>query len=73
MKVKDLIVELQALDQNLNVLVAGYEGGYNLADPSLETRKFKLDPEPFCGDYDTIVADAGRFDIEGVIINRKIH
>jgi len=55
MTVKQLIEELQQLDPDLHVFVAGYEGGYHYAGVS-EPKEIALDvhDEWYYGPHDTV-------------------
>lgn len=56
MKAQELIKLLQALPEDAEIGVRGYEGGYDKAT-SIKTHKVVYDPRSFEGDYRPIYTD----------------
>lgn len=71
MKVKDLIQELQKLDPELLVVVAGYEGGVDEVK-NLTQYKIELDAHKdwaFYGDHSALYDIEDRFSLSSTIVD----
>lgn len=69
--VKQLKEKLSGLDDDLIVMVKGYEGGWHIAtDYKFNVFKFKHEEsEWWYGDYETVEDPEEDYDIKGIIIN----
>jgi hypothetical protein len=54
MTIRELILVLQQIpNQDLPVVISGYEGGYNLVTGT-KSLSITRNPSPYCGDWDRI-------------------